>query len=76
MASVARLQLSANADLFRQQRENMVQKKNAQKILEIDRSTVVKKEISSKAITIKTRTLFKIRFGVGHWCWYLCCVAM
>jgi hypothetical protein len=65
MASVARLQLSANADLFRQQRENMVQEKNAQKKLEINPSTVVKKEIS-KAITIKIRTLFKIRFGVGH----------
>jgi hypothetical protein len=60
-----RSQLSANADLFRQQRENMVQKKNAQKKLEINRSTIVEKE-SSKAITIKRRTLFKIRFGVGH----------
>ena len=66
MAAVARSHLSANVGLFQQQTENMVQKKNAQKILEIDRSTVVKKEISSKAITIKTRTLFKIRFGVGH----------
>jgi len=65
MAPVARSHLSANVGLFQQQTENMVQKKNAQKISEIDRSTVVKKKIS-KAITIKIRTLFKIRFGVGH----------